>query len=119
MKQVGPGDTIGTVECPGCGADTPLKINAHENVYFFCAKILGTNAVTGKPERCMTRINYGRQGSKKIIEQFLATKKDITDVQHEAGDAGAEDSDTGSTGDAGNDTAGGGLGAALKRFLTE
>lgn len=70
------GTQIGETECPSCGAALPVKVNAAGCVYFFCAKVIGTNADTGKPEKCFTRFNWGRAHSRKMINEYLKTQKD-------------------------------------------
>lgn len=83
MEKIEAGAQIGELECPGCGAIVPLKINRAGNAYFFCARVL-SKTPEGKSEKCFTRMNWGREASKKMIEQFFATKKEEnSDVQNE------------------------------------
>ena len=71
------GTVIDEETCMGCGATVPVKVNKAGGVYFFCARVVGTNPDTGKPERCYTRLNIGRTGSERIINEYLENKKDI------------------------------------------
>jgi hypothetical protein len=67
------GTEIGRADCPGCGQSLPVKINKAGCAYFYCAAIVGER--NGKPERCFTRLNVGRVGSQKMIENFLAERQ--------------------------------------------
>lgn len=79
MMDIETGTQIGTVDCPGCGTALPLKRNTAGGIYFFCAKAIGTNEKTGKVEKCMTRLNFGRTASRRMIAEFLENKKDTTE----------------------------------------
>jgi hypothetical protein len=91
MRRLPDKTILGEQECPGCGHPVAVKENRAGGVYFYCARVVGERE--GKPERCMTRLNMGRMGSQKIIDQFLATKQEITDVQpqHAAEQSGTAD----------------------------
>jgi len=69
MKKVEQGSVIGSVECSGCGAEVPLKVNSAGGVYYYCARVVGERK--GKPEKCMTRFNFGRTASERTINEFL------------------------------------------------
>lgn len=101
------GTVISTQDCPGCGAVLPVKENSAGGVYFFCAAPVW-NAETGKAEKCMTRFNVGRAGSKRIIDDFLANKEEITNVQPEHDEEGKDG--TAAADDAAGVTAGAGDG---------
>ena len=64
------GTVLGEVECPGCGAKVPLKINVSGGVYYYCGRVLYKHP-NGKNEQCCTRFNYGREASKRVIKEFM------------------------------------------------
>ncbi len=123
------GTEIGTVDCPGCEAELPLKENVAGGVYYFCGAVLERNEAGKATEQCMTRFNYGRAASKRIIDDFLENKEDITDVKepenreedttgHTAGEPTEENiTGTDERGAAG-DIETGSFAAGLKHFLT-
>lgn len=131
MMDVPAGMQIGVATCPGCGAELPLKKNVAGGVYFYCARILARDPATGRVEKCLTRMNIGRTGSRRMIAEFLANKKDVTEhaeFENREPEAPAEQpgighnggpplDDTGADGNAG--AAPSGLIGALKHFLTE
>lgn len=126
MQDVPSGTQIGVATCPGCGAELPLKKNVAGGVYFYCARVLSRDPATGKAEKCLTRMNIGRTGSRRMIAEFLANKKDITEHAEPENrepvapaatiEPAAAGGDAGSNAHAGEP---GGFGAALKRFLTD
>lgn len=127
MQDVPSGTQIGVASCPGCGAEVPLKKNVAGGIYFYCARVLSRDPATGKAEKCLTRMNIGRTGSRRMVQEFLANKKDITEHHAEPEnrepvapaatiEPAAAGGDAGSNAPAGEP---GGFGAALKRFLTD
>ena len=74
------GKEIGRVECSGCGADLPLKVNRAGGVYYFCANVLERDQETGKAtEKCLTRFNFGRRASQKVINEYLAANTGVSE----------------------------------------
>ena len=74
MTHIERGTEIGSVECSGCGAEVPLKVNSAGGVYYFCARVVGER--NGKPEKCMTRFNLGRQASERMKQEFLNNQQE-------------------------------------------
>tara|TARA_R110002124_G_scaffold14054_3_gene63233 strand:+ start:247 stop:654 length:408 start_codon:yes stop_codon:yes gene_type:complete len=59
---------IGAVECPNCGAETPLKVSdkgAFQAVYFHCMRGMEGGG------QCRTSARFGEMSSAKMIGEFL------------------------------------------------
>ena len=130
--QIEAGTQIGTVECPGCGAEVPLKVNRAGGVYYFCAAVLERDENGKAKEKCLTRFNFGRTASRRMINEFLKQEK-IEDVKQpenreEEGYTPASEAGDGEPVAGGGDGsgepaaapqgAGGGFAAGIKHFLT-
>lgn len=83
---------IGTIECPGCGRkDLPVKVNVAGCVYYFCAAVLSRDENGKVKEKCLTRMNYGREASQRIIAEYLqenekhATENQLHETEPDAG----------------------------------
>ena len=74
MTHIERGTEIGSVECSGCGVEVPLKVNSAGGVYYFCARVVGER--NGKPEKCMTRFNLGRQASERMKQEYLNNQQE-------------------------------------------
>jgi hypothetical protein len=137
------GTQIGSCECPSCGAELPLKVNAAGGVYYYCAAVLERDEETGKViEKCMTRLNFGRVASRRMKSEFLKTlegsKDDVKEHDNREESptepARAKPSATDRAADSGDETESSdqwvdrepelpreqrrGFGAAVKHFLT-
>lgn len=74
-------DVVEVVECDGCGGKVNLCRNAHGNLYYFCAAIVGEH--DGKKDKCMTRQNFGRKASRDYLAN-LTEKKDNGKIEQPA-----------------------------------
>jgi len=74
VKKYLPGDTIGAVDCDGCGGEVPLKLNKNGNVYAYCARVVGERD-NGKPEKCFTRYQFGRKASQEIVNELEKSER--------------------------------------------
>lgn len=69
--QIESGTVVGEATCPSCGEKKPLKVNVAGGVYFNCQTVTGT-LPNGKKERCCTRLNLGKLGSRNMIAKHLS-----------------------------------------------
>src|SRR5579859_3966349 len=80
VRQIQPGETIGEAQCPCCGNKLPVKVNVNRCVYVICQKVVRLDG-EGKKERCVFRVSYGRDHSRKMIEEFLAKESVVRDQE--------------------------------------
>ena len=71
MKKLEGRTVIGEVECAGCGAKVPLKVNVNQCVYYYCSNVLERDENGKITEICKTRHNIGRAPSRKLIKEYL------------------------------------------------
>lgn len=123
MQVAREGDKIGECDCEGCGRTLSVKLNKNMCAYYFCSAIVGER--NGKPERCLTRMCWGRTASAKLITEYEATLREgvKNNVENQnrseqpAADAGSvKVADVQPAADGGKKP--GGFAAGIKHFLT-
>lgn len=68
---------IGTTECPGCGAQVPLKVNVNGCVYYYCNAAISHDENGKATRRCKTRFSMNQDASAKMINDFLEGREKI------------------------------------------
>lgn len=115
VAHVQEGDVIGHATCDGCGRDVPIKVTKGRCAKYYCAAVVGER--DGKKERCFTFTQWGRVAAARMIEQFeKGENHDTSENREEPPACSSGGNDDGAGDNAGN--SGGGIGAALKHFLT-
>ena len=66
------GDEIGSITCPDCGMETPLKLTKNMGVFYWCSNVIEAippddPLKAHKVERCGARKFYGRRKSQQMV----------------------------------------------------